>query len=260
MKEFFLSRRMARVLALGIMISLGAFSSLANSPPPNIVLPAPSTGGSQSPSLSYAVNEVTKMYQGGIGKNVILSYVNSSMAPYHLSADGILYLHRLGFPEEVTQAMIQRDGQLQQQLGAQQQFYQQPTAAMAAQNASMAAQSSSPIVTPTTPAPAVNVIGSDYPYYGDDYPYYGGYAGYYGWPVVGGWGWGYGGYGGFRGGFHSFRGGFGRGGFAGGFRGGGGGFRRGFAGGGFRSGGSGGSHGGFGGSHSGGHGGGGGHR
>jgi hypothetical protein len=209
--------------------------------------PAPVTasGGAQAPTLPHGASEALKLYKAGISKDVIINYIDSTVMPYHLTADGIIYLQSIGVPQEITQAMILRDGQLQQQFS--QQYYQQQ---MAAANAAAAAQGSAPVMTPTTPAPDVSVIGSDYPgYYGYGYgygwPYYG-----YGWPIGfgGGWGWGnrgfHGGIGGFRGGIGGFRGGIG------GFRGGIGGSR-----------GGGGFHGGFGGGHmGGGHGGGGGHR
>jgi hypothetical protein len=75
------------------------------------------------------------MYQGGINKDVILNYINNTSLSYRLSADGIIYLQSLGVPQELTKAMILRDGHLQQQQPqlqgmppALQQFYaQQPT-------------------------------------------------------------------------------------------------------------------------------------
>jgi hypothetical protein len=168
----------------------------------------------QAPALPYGASEVVKLYQAGVHKDVIVSYINTTALPFHLSADGIIYLHTLGVPPEVTLAMIQRDGQLQQQP-----TQQQMAAAEAAANGAVAAQSPAQVVTPTTPAPSATVIGgSDYPYYYDyGYPYYYGYYGY-GWPYYGGslWvgggrGWGHGGlrgaYGGFRGGFGGGHGG-----------------------------------------------------
>ena len=182
----------------------------------------------QAPALPYGAGEVVKMYQNGISKDVLVNYINSTVLPYHLTADAIIYLHGLGVPQEVTQAMIQRDGQLQQQQFMQQSYQAQ----MAGQSGAAAAQP--PVVMPTTPAPAVTVIGySGYPYYDYGYPYYG----VYGWPLwYGGWGWewgwggrgwgwghgyGHGGYGhGFgHGGFGGVHGG---GGFHGGGHGGGG--------------------------------------
>jgi len=204
----------------------------------------PAASAVQAPALPYGALEVVKMYQGGISKDVITNYIKSTTLPYHLSADGILYLQSLGIPQEITKAMTQRDGQLQQQQAMQQHWQQPLPAPTVPPNGAFADQPPVQVVTPTTPAPDVTVIGSDY---GNDYPYYDyGYGGpfYYGAPlVVGGWGWGRGwGYGGFRGGYGGFHGGGGYGGFHGG-----GGFH-----------GSGGFHGGFGGGHGGG--GGGGHR
>ena len=242
-----------------------------------------------APALPYGAREVVKMYQGGISKDMIVNYINSTSLPYHLTADGILYLQTLGVPQEATQSHdpARRPVAAAGHAAVSTSNSRWP-AAMAAANGAAAAQSPAQVVTPTTPAPSVTVIGgSDYPYdYSDyGYPYYGYggwpyYGGYGAWPYYGygglGWGWGYGGYGyggygrygryggygGFRGGVGGFRGGVGgfRGG-VGGFRGGVGGFRGGVGGfrggvGGFRGGG--GFHGGGGGGHGGG--GGGGHR
>jgi hypothetical protein len=215
---------------------------------------ATASGGVQGPTLPYGANEVLKLYKGGVSKDVIINYIDSTVMPYHLTADGIIYLQTVGVPQEITQAMILRDGQLRQQFS--QQYYQQQ---MAAANAAATAQGSAQVATPATPAPDATVVGgSDYPnYYDYGYPGYYGYGWpYYGWPLGFGGGWGWGGYGGFRGGYGGFHGGYG------GFRGGVGGFRGGV--GGFHGGGAirgGGFHGGFGGGHmGGGHGGGGGHR
>jgi hypothetical protein len=134
-------------------------------------------GVTQIPALPYGAGEVVKMYQAGINKDIIVSYINSTALPYHLSADGIIYLRSLGLPQEVTQSLIQRDGQLQQQ-AMQQYSYQQQMAAATATANGVAAQSPAQVVTPTTPAPSVMVIGgSDYPYnYDYGYPYYSGYG------------------------------------------------------------------------------------
>jgi hypothetical protein len=231
---------MAVAVITATMVYLGAVLTVASAQNTSTAITSAPTLPTGSPALSYGAGEVVKMYQSGINKDVIVNYINIATLPYHLNADGIIHLQSLGIPQEITQAMLQHDGQLQQQR-AMPQYYQQPQAV--APYGAVAAQA--PVVLPTTPAPAVTVIGdSDYPYYDYGSPYFYGY----GWPYYGigggwgwgGWGWRRGGYGGFRGGHGGFRGG---GGF-GGFRGGGG--MGGFHGGG-----------GFGG---GGHGGGGGHR
>jgi uncharacterized membrane protein YgcG len=185
----------------------------------------PPAASPPAPTLLYGVGEVVKMYQGGINKEVIINYINNTALPYHLTADAIIYLQNLGMPQEITRAMIQRDGQLQQQQMAMQQAYQQQ--AMQAQASAQAQAQYAPgapqpppqdVAAPSTPPPAVTVVGSDYPaYYDYGYPYYGyGWPYYYGGPwVVGGWGWGgrgwgYG-HGGYRGG-GGFHGGGGHGG------------------------------------------------
>jgi hypothetical protein len=246
MKKYPSNFRMALAAVTAMAISLGASCGIASAqdtvtstnntapatPPVRVVQANP-----QVPALNYGVSEVVKMYQGGINKDIIVNYINSTALPYRLSADGIIYLQSLGMPQEITKAMLQRDGQLQQQ-GAQQyqQYYQQqPTPGpVPPPNGAVEAQPPVQVMAPSTPPPTVTVVGSDdYPVYDYGYPYYSGYGWpyYYGGPVV------IGGFGGFRGGFHGGFGGF-HGGF-GGFHGGGG----------------------FGGGHGGGgHGGGGGHR
>lgn len=218
---------------------------------PGTITISPSSAGvptAQTPTLPYGATEVLKMYKGGINKDIILNYINNTALAYHLSADGILYLQSVGIPQEITKAMLVRDGQLQQQQVAMQPppYYGQqpappsgayPPPGMAPNGAYGTDQVPPPqVAVPTSPAPDVTVIGSDYP----AYPYYYDAWPYYGPVVVGGWGWGWGG--GFRGGYGGFRGGGGD--FHGG---GGGGFHGGGGGGGFRGGG--GSHGGGGGGH-----------
>jgi hypothetical protein len=174
----------------------------------------PGPGGGQPPAMNYGVGEVLKMYQGGINKEIIINYINSTALPYRLSADGIIYLQSLGLPQEITKAMLQRDSQLQQQQ-PNQQFYQpqpMPGAMPPPPNGATMVPPPADVATPSTPPPTVTVVGSDYPVYDYGYPYY--YAGwpyYYGPGIVGGWGWGWGrGYGGFRGGWGGgFHGGFG---------------------------------------------------
>jgi hypothetical protein len=243
--------------ALACLALPGTASAGDGAPPVNAVAAVTPT----APSLPYGVNEVIKMFQGGISKDIILGYVQNTALPFHLTADGIIYLQHIGIPQDVISALIHRDGQLhdqaaqayQQSMAMQQMQQQQGAYAGQPQGApgpdSAVAGGGNAVVTPTTPPPPVYDEGGYADYSG--YPY--DYGSYY-WPpvVVGGWGpgWGWGGWGhGWGRGF----GGFGHGGFGGGFG------HGGFGGGGFGHGGfgGGGAHGGFGG---GGHGGGGGHR
>jgi uncharacterized membrane protein YgcG len=203
------------------------------------------------PIFPLGVSEVVKMFQGGIEKDVLVSYIESSTLPFHLTADGIIYLQHLGVPNEVTRALILRDSELQKlAVAAYQQRAQvsqpQPAAAAPGYN-QVGAGGTAPIVSnPSTPAPAIYPYAEsapppvypDYSAYLDydyGYPYYYGsgivIGGGYGW----GWGWGgrrgYGWYGtgrrsGFAGGSRGGYGGGGRGGFGGGGAGHGGGGRR----------------------------------
>jgi hypothetical protein len=236
----------AAAVYLGTTWSVSAqTTATTNSSAPSGVADAP------APTLPYGVGEVLKLYQSGINKDVIINYIDSNAQGYHLSADGIIYLQNLGMPQEITKAMILRDGQLQQEQARQQYYPQQPMPPPPAAPNGYGYGAAQPppqvVATPATPAPDVTVIGSDYPDYsvydtGYPYYYYDGWPYYYGPGYVGGWGWGrgWGRGGGFRGGFGGFHGGFG--GFHGGV-------------GGFHGGGGGGFHGGVGGG--GGHGGGG---
>jgi hypothetical protein len=204
----------------------------ATSPPGSGTYAPGPASAAHSGGLEYGVAEVVKMYQGGISKDIIINYINSSALPYHLTADQIIQMQTMGLPEEITKAMIMRDGQLQAQRAqyyAQMQQQQMQQQAMAGPNGAPPEApdaSGAQVATPSTPPPTVTVIGADqpgtvvdygYPYYYGGWPYYG----YYGGPwVVGGWGWG-GGWG--RGGYGGWHGGGGRGGFGG--HGGGGGHR-----------------------------------
>jgi hypothetical protein len=150
--------------------------------------------GQNAPVLPYGAGEVVKLYQGGIAKDVIISYINGNALSYHLNADGIIYFQKtLGMPEEITKAMLLRDGQLQQEAKQQQPQLpiQQPGTTPEPYGTSAPFQPPvQQVIVPATPSPAVTVIGTDYPPdYNYGYPYYP-YG--YGWPYFelgGGWGW-----------------------------------------------------------------------
>jgi uncharacterized membrane protein YgcG len=221
------------------VISVGVPWNLAVAADGTLSTSAPATVTTQAQALPFGVSEVVKMYQGGIGKEVIQGYIENNALAFHLTADGIIYLQHLGVPQEVTSALIRRDGELQKQaLAAYQQqgqaYQQQQAPGAAAYNQAGVANAAPPVVMPTTPAPAVYPYAdvapppvypdySTYPYYDYGFPYYGP-----GIVIGGGWGWRWGGYG------WGGRGGFGRGGFGGGSRSGFGGGGGGHGGGGHR--------------------------
>ena len=153
------------------------------------------------------------MYQGGIDKEIILSYIKNSALPYHLATANLAYLQSAGIPQEITQAMIQRDEALREQQALQEKLAQAPVEGT---NGTVAPPVSAEGVTPPTP-PLVAVGGPDYGYDYPDYDY-----DLYGPPIIvggGGWGWGHHGWHGGYWGHHS--GGLHAGGFHGGFHGGG---------------------------------------
>jgi hypothetical protein len=191
----------------------------SNSVPPAATAPA----AAQAPALPFGVSEVVKMYQGGISKEVMVGYIDNSVLPFHLDADGIIYLKKLGMPQEVTYALIQRDGELQRHAAAANQQQQQLMAASAPNNPAPGTPAA-PLYLPATPPPPVapynyadvppppapSAVYPDYALY-PYYPYYGpdvivgGWGWGWGWGPRGwGWGWGHGGWG---------HGGFGHGGF-----------------------------------------------
>jgi hypothetical protein len=182
------------------------------------------TAGTQVPLLPLGVSDVVKMYQGGVGKEIIVAYIETAVLPFHLTADGEIYLQHLGVPPEVILALIQRDGDLQRQSAATYQQQQlQVLATPAASNQVVAINSPSPAVMPGTPSPVVPyaypddsapVINPDYAAYPYS-PYYA-YPFFYGPDLIIGSGFGFG-----RGIGRGFHGGFDRGkGFSGGGRGG----------------------------------------
>ena len=189
MKRYSSVVRMAMGAIAATSLCLGASLNVASAQTNQISTAGTTTWNTApAPGLPYGAGEVLKLYQQGIKKDVIVNYINNSALPYHLSADQIIHLQSLGMPEDITQAMIARDGQLQQM--AKQQYYpqQQAPPGMVSPYSAAGTQPPVTVVTPTSPAPDVTVIGSGYPsYYDYGYPYDYGY-----WPPVivgGGWGW-----------------------------------------------------------------------
>ena len=226
------------VVSIGVSRNLDAADGTPSASAPAIVT-------AQSPAFPLGVSEVVKMYQGGIGKDVLVSYIENSALPFHLTADGIIYLQHLGMPKEVTSALILREGELQKQaVAAYQQraqaSQQQPATGAPGYNQAGVGNTALPVPMPSTPAPAVYPYAESAP--PPVYPDYSAYPDYdYGYPyyapglvIGGGYGWGWGGYGRYGGGVRGGSGGGSRGGFGGGGRGGMGGGGGGHGGGGHR--------------------------
>jgi hypothetical protein len=160
-------------------------------------------------NLAYGVTQVLKLQQGGLGKDVLVNYVNSANMAFALRADDIIYLHQVGVPEEVITAMMDKErshatiAQTQAPIETQQVQYSSQVNPPAPQVSAPTTVVTQPPVVYTTPSYVYN-----YP----SYPYYGGYG--YGWGVPlslsfgfgwgghyhSGWGGGYHGGGGWHGG------------------------------------------------------------
>jgi hypothetical protein len=99
----------------------------APAPPPAatraVLQPAPmdASGAVVPPSatLGYpsGVNEVLKLFKGGISADIMVSYIKNSTLTFHLSADNIIALKQQGVQPEVLTAMILRSGEMQRQGG-----------------------------------------------------------------------------------------------------------------------------------------------
>ena len=115
-------------MALAVMftaICLGIPGSVASAAKPNAEASVPpTTGSAPSPALPSGAGEVLKMFKGGISKDLIIGYINTTALAYHLSADEIIHLQTMGLPQEVIKAMIERGGQLQRQQVGQRQIGQ----------------------------------------------------------------------------------------------------------------------------------------
>src|SRR6266542_5563849 len=94
----------------------------------------------QPARLSFGVDEVVKMYHGGVETDVVLNYIENSSVPYHLSAEEVVSLHDIGVPSPIITTLIRHGAKVQQQANAasaviQQKAAEEAKAAAAAYNA-----------------------------------------------------------------------------------------------------------------------------
>ena len=74
--------------------------------------PAPSVPEAEfniKDTLSKTAAEVLKMYESGVGAEVLAAHVKHSSKPFQLEAEQIIYFNDLEVPEPVITAMIERD-------------------------------------------------------------------------------------------------------------------------------------------------------
>ena len=62
--------------------------------------------------------QVIRLMQAGVDESIIMAYVTNSGSTFNLNPDKIIYLKDIGLPNEIVNAMMQRDLQLQQQMTA----------------------------------------------------------------------------------------------------------------------------------------------
>ena len=83
--------------------------SLAAAPAEKSAPPAPEAEFDVKDTLSKTAAEVLKMYESGVGTEVLAAHVKHSPKPFQMAADQIIYFNDLGVPDAVTTAMIERD-------------------------------------------------------------------------------------------------------------------------------------------------------
>lgn len=153
--------------------------------------------------LSFSTSEVIRLQQNGVTQEVILSYIRTSGSRFQLSAEDIIFCHKLGLSSAVISGMIQRDQQLP---APQQPVYATPPSAPAPAPApapvqTVVQQQPAQTIVVQQPPPQVVYTTQYYttpyvePVYVSPYPYYGyPYRGYYGPAVSVGVGFGFGGH------------------------------------------------------------------
>src|SRR5438132_10041324 len=128
----------------------------------------------QPARLSFGVDEVVKMHQGGVEADVIMNYIENSSVPYHLSAEEVVRLHDIGVPSPIITTLIRHGAKVQQQAAA--------ASAQIQQNATEEAKAASAYVNPYPPA----VYAQPTPVVTYNYTYpqyvYAGYPSYYSYP------------------------------------------------------------------------------
>lgn len=112
-------------------------------------------------SLTYGVNEVVKMYRGGVKTDVLLTYIETSNFPYQLSSREILYLNQVGLPSEIVNAMIRRDHQVEvARAGANQQVQQTLAAPAPPMPPAPVSYTQPSVVVVQQPAPQVHYVSA----------------------------------------------------------------------------------------------------
>jgi hypothetical protein len=194
-------------LGVGVNGAVGATNAPVTAAGPSLTAASPGA----APVLSYNARYLLKMYQSGLNEDTLLSFINSSPDSYSLNSQDVAYFQMAGVPATLTQAMANRDAELQQYSAAKD-FAQ--AAAQAGVEDAILLDPDTVAINPGAPPLEVTVIrnGSSY----DLSPTYGVDTGDYAYnevaapgpviigggvdtgPVSGGFAWGWGRHGGFR--------------------------------------------------------------
>src|ERR1039458_9380735 len=73
----------------------------------NIQPPASASAQTPPMALPPGVNDVVKLAHSGIGDEVILAKIKNDGASYNLTSDQIIYLSKVGVPQNVLAALLQ---------------------------------------------------------------------------------------------------------------------------------------------------------
>jgi hypothetical protein len=139
---------------------------------------AQSQTSASGPTFPYSIQGVLKMVDGGVGNDVVKTYVENSQSAYRPTVDEIIALKNRGVSQDIIVAMLKRDGELKAQMA-------QAVAASQAGLYPPAPSAPSPAVAAPVydygaqPAPVYSSAAySSYPaYVYDSYPSYGYWGG-----------------------------------------------------------------------------------
>jgi hypothetical protein len=95
-------------LSLSVLLISGTAVLKAETTPRGIVV-SPQTPRVLGPTLS-----ILQMVQAGVETNIIAAYIDSSSAPFGISADDVLTLRKKGVSADVITAMLRHDAQIVQ--------------------------------------------------------------------------------------------------------------------------------------------------
>ena len=104
---------------LALAIALTSFSGFAADPPTPGVPPTPSAENTApGAKVSAPVTEVIKLAHSGVTDEVVVAYIENSIATYNLTPDNIIYLHTAGLSSTDIAAMIRHDRVLREHSAA----------------------------------------------------------------------------------------------------------------------------------------------